>query len=253
MSIRDRIENAELLWSHDRYEGAFLCALSAVAATARLRYPDRKAVKDGEAFKQFLESARSDRLSIEFRGECHSVEHVFYKWLRCELVHEGGLPVDIQFMPDTTPGAFSIRAGGKPEFILKLSYSWFHYLLSAVSRVGWVACCSQPNKTLFLPNTSIQLQRRNTPIDWQNTLPDITVDTAKRRIDWPADHSVFDRIVMDVINMLGKIPFITNSMFPKSPLPDGLLLFMLATGRNNRSLACNDGCRKCAFDIAPTH
>ena len=131
MSIRDRVEDAELLGAHNRYEGAFLSALSAVAATARLRYPDRKAVKDGDAFKQFLERSPG-WLNVEFRGECHSVEHIFYKWLRCELVHEGGLPVGIQFMPDTTPGALSVRAGGKPEYILKLSYSWFHYLLSAV-------------------------------------------------------------------------------------------------------------------------
>ena len=133
MSIRARVEDAEFLWKHERYEGAFLSALSAVAATARLRYPDRKATKDGDSFRQFLKSGRSGELGVEFRGEPHPIEHIFYKWLRCELVHEGGLPVDIQFMPDATPGALSIRAGGEPEFILKLSHGWFHYLLSLVA------------------------------------------------------------------------------------------------------------------------
>ena len=132
MSIHGRVEDAKFLWQHDRYEGALLSVLSAVAATARLRYPDRKAVKDGDAFRQFLESAHSIRLSVEFRGELHAIEHIFYKWLCCELVHEGGLPVDIQFMQDEEPGALSVRAGGKPEFILKLSQGWFHHLLHAV-------------------------------------------------------------------------------------------------------------------------
>lgn len=133
MSIRARVEDAEFLWQHERYEGAFLSALSAVAATSRLRYPDRKATKDGDAFRKFLKGGKGGELGVEFRGDVHSIEHIFYKWLRCELVHEGGLPVDIQFMPDAPLGALSIRAGGKPEFILKLSHGWFHYLLSLVT------------------------------------------------------------------------------------------------------------------------
>ena len=71
VSIRARVEDAEFLWKHERYEGAFLSALSAVAATARLRYPDRKATKDGDSFRQFLKSGRSGELGVEFRGEPH--------------------------------------------------------------------------------------------------------------------------------------------------------------------------------------
>lgn len=130
MSIRDRVEDAKFLWQHGRREGAFLCALSAVAATARLRYPDRKTVKDSEAFKQFMSATLTVRLSVEFRGELHSIEQIFYKWLRCELVHEGGLPVDIQFMPGTD---LVVRAGGAPEFVLKLSEGWFNHLCTTVS------------------------------------------------------------------------------------------------------------------------
>jgi hypothetical protein len=132
MSIRGRLDDARFLWQHGRQEGALLSALTAVAATSRLRYPNRKAVKDGDAFKQFLESAHSVRLTVEFRGEMHSIEHILYKWLRCELVHEGGIPVDVQFVEDKEPGVLSVRAGGKPEFVLKFSRGWFHHLLQSV-------------------------------------------------------------------------------------------------------------------------
>jgi hypothetical protein len=129
MSIRRRVEDAQFLWDHGRKEGALLAALVAVAATARLRFPDRKTVKDGEAFERFFESVRSVRLNVEFRGEIHTIEHVFYKWLRCELVHEGGIPVDVQFTPG--PG-LSVRAGGSPAFVLQLSEAWFDHLVGAV-------------------------------------------------------------------------------------------------------------------------
>ena len=88
MSVRARVEDAQLLWTNGRREGAFLTALIAVAATSRKRFPDRKSVTDREAFERFLEAAHSVRLSVEYRGECHPIEHVFYKWFRCELVHE---------------------------------------------------------------------------------------------------------------------------------------------------------------------
>jgi hypothetical protein len=47
-------------------------------------------------------------------------------------VHEGGLPIDIEFMPDTRPGTLSARAGGAPEYILKLSNGWFEDLVGVV-------------------------------------------------------------------------------------------------------------------------
>lgn len=132
MSVAARIEDALLLWDSGRREGAFLMALIAVAATSRRRFSDRKAVGDREAFERFVKSAHQVLLSVEYRGEVHSIEHVFYKWFRCELVHEGGLPMDIEFMPDDEPGILSVRAGGAPEFVLKVSEGWFHHLVSAV-------------------------------------------------------------------------------------------------------------------------
>ena len=132
MSIRTRIEDALLLWEQGRLEGAFLCALVAVAASARRQYPDRKSVGDREAFERFLTNAHTVRLSVEYRGECQSIEHILYKWLRCELVHEGGIPIDIEFMLDSEPGLMSVRAGGAPEYVLKISQGWFHHLIGAV-------------------------------------------------------------------------------------------------------------------------
>jgi hypothetical protein len=127
--IHNRIEDAELLWRNGRLEGAFLCALIAVAAAARLRYPS---MKDRERFEQFLRDAHSARLSVEYRGDCQPVEHIFYKWLRCQLVHEGSLPVDIQFMSGDQPGSMSVRAGGAPDYILKIGHGWFHHMIRSV-------------------------------------------------------------------------------------------------------------------------
>ena len=67
MSIADRLEEARLLWSQGRKEGAFIMILIAAAATSRKRYPretlswakkkndgTRKEMEDGEAFKRFI-------------------------------------------------------------------------------------------------------------------------------------------------------------------------------------------------------
>ena len=132
MSIRGRVEDAMFLWENGRQEGAFLSALVAVAATSRRRFPDHKAVRDREAFERFVAAAHTVHLSVEYRGKVHPIEHVLYKWLRCELVHEGEIPIDIAFMPDDHPDALSVRAGGAPEFVLMFSHGWLHHLVGAV-------------------------------------------------------------------------------------------------------------------------
>jgi hypothetical protein len=40
--------------------------------------------------------------------------------------------VDIQFIETSDPNQLSLRAGGKPEYVLKLSEGWFNFLLAAV-------------------------------------------------------------------------------------------------------------------------
>ena len=140
MSIRTRIGDAQLLWNAGRREGAFVSVLIAVAATARCKFPNEKS--DRQAFEAFLRQGWFERLSVEYRGEVHPVYHILYKWFRCELIHEGSLPIDVEFMPDPEPGMLAIRAGGAPEHILKVSYGWFHELVHAVTS-------ADVNKRLF--------------------------------------------------------------------------------------------------------
>ena len=128
MSIKSRIEDALLLYQNGRYEGAFLNVLVAVAATSRHAIQDRS-ISDRECFEKFLDKKRRGVIKIEFRGELQTVPHIFYKWFRCELVHEGGLPIDVEFIKTED---MSIRAGGAPEYILKISHGWFHWLINSV-------------------------------------------------------------------------------------------------------------------------
>jgi hypothetical protein len=102
-------------------------ALVAVAARARQDYPPP--IGDREAFERFIESRFGPRISVEFRGKLHSLERVFYKWMRCELVHDGGLPADLQFKDDAEPDELSLRAGGAPEYTLVVSPGWFEQLI----------------------------------------------------------------------------------------------------------------------------
>jgi len=129
MSLQSRIQDATVLWQNGRHEGAILSALIAVAATSRLRYPDRNALNDREAFEKFLADEKPGVLAFEYRGEVHTLEHIIYKWLRCQLVHEGELPIDLEL---TDNEGLSVRAGGAPEFILRLSRGWFRFLVQCV-------------------------------------------------------------------------------------------------------------------------
>jgi hypothetical protein len=129
VGVAERVEDAVLLWQNGRHKGALLMALVAVAATARRRYATRARVGDREPFERFLQSARSVRLDVEFRGELQPIEHIFYKWFRCELVHEGDVPYDIDFIDSE---ALEVRAGGAPEYVLKVSNGWFNHFIGAV-------------------------------------------------------------------------------------------------------------------------
>ncbi len=129
MGIRKRVEDAELLWREGQSEGSLLMALIAASATARRKYPK---LKDGEAFEKLLLDARSWRLSLEFRGAQVPVERLLWKWLRCELVHQGGLPVDILLTPILAVGELTARAGGEPTYELQLSEAWLHHVLDVV-------------------------------------------------------------------------------------------------------------------------
>lgn len=129
--IHERVADAKMLWTAGRREGAFLMVLVAVAARARQDYP--RQVGDRDAFERFIESRFRTRISVEFRGELHSLERILYKWMRCELVHDGGLPVDLRFNDDAAPGELGLRAGGAPEYVLLVSPGWFEQLIEWAS------------------------------------------------------------------------------------------------------------------------
>lgn len=127
MSIQNRIEDARILYSHNRIEGAFLNALVAIAAAARVKYP--RPIPDSKAFYDYLKGADPDRHSYEFRGKPEKLSKILYTWMRCELAHEGALPVDIKIVPDKEPGKYFIQAGGGVEKTFKISKGYFHILI----------------------------------------------------------------------------------------------------------------------------
>lgn len=132
MSIRRRVDDAMRLYKLRRFDGALLCALIAAAATARKERPDRK-ICDRECFEAFLAKGGALRIvRVEFRGELHPVPHIFYKWLRCELVHEGSIPMDIEFVGHPEDPKTSVRAGGAPHFVLQLGHGWMFEILHLV-------------------------------------------------------------------------------------------------------------------------
>ena len=126
MGIKNRIDDAQLLWDNNRKEGAFINVLIAVASTARKRYPKPK-YTDHESFVKFLCDAYPGKMGAEFRGKLLYVEEIFYSWIRCQLIHESELPPDIEFINDKV-NSMTIRAGGKPEYKLLVGYNWIFYL-----------------------------------------------------------------------------------------------------------------------------
>jgi hypothetical protein len=126
MSIAHRLEDAKILYDLARYEGALLSVLIAVGASSRLRFPQGtpswrkpgKEMGDGEAFETFMaaEMRRVGVCSVWFNSQCNSAEHIFYKWLRCSLAHEGGLPEQIIFHAGPCEHQAQIsRDAGPPE------------------------------------------------------------------------------------------------------------------------------------------
>jgi hypothetical protein len=126
MSAEDRLIDAQGLWAAGRREGALLLAMVALAASARRDHPKST---DRDAFVAFLKSRHTWTISVEFRGDQWDLDILFYTWLRCELVHQAALPIDIRF--DDALTGLEVRAGGSPEFVLLIAPDWFHFFASA--------------------------------------------------------------------------------------------------------------------------
>jgi hypothetical protein len=134
MSIRDRVEDALLLWKHGHHEGGLLNILVAIAASARKQYP--RPCTDCDSFVTFLEPriVKASHVSIEgiqFRDEMLTPAKLFYTWFRCQLVHEGELPIDTEFIDKGN--SLLVKAGGGPRPPLQISHAWFWVLVATVS------------------------------------------------------------------------------------------------------------------------
>jgi len=124
------IDDAVFLWRNGRRESGLLLACVAIAARARREYPTER---DRAAFTRVVREAQSAQLSIEFRGRLEKIEDLLYTWVRCELVHTGAMPIDIE-IDDELGNGLVVRAGGAPEYLLKFSPGWFDHLLGIADR-----------------------------------------------------------------------------------------------------------------------
>jgi hypothetical protein len=112
MSIRRRLEDAHFLLANGRPDGALLSACTAISATSRKRYPDRKAMNDREAFTKFLgEEMRVVTAGgvVNFNVRCPGadtkkypdemmpLQDVLYEFVRCTLAHEGRIGANVEF------------------------------------------------------------------------------------------------------------------------------------------------------------
>lgn len=140
MSIRDRLEDARVLSSAGRREGAFVHVLIAAAATARKRYP-RDEWDDGESFRNFvydemgvITGGPKYNVAFPFMGRETPLENILYHHLRCQLVHEGTMPDSIVFTEPLSKDASTcdVLHLGTP---LGFPVGWIERLATAV----WLA------------------------------------------------------------------------------------------------------------------
>jgi hypothetical protein len=116
------------LWRSGRHEGAFLMAIIAFAATARKAYPNEKS--DSKAFERLFQEQFRSGNSVRFRGELLPMDRLFYRWLRCQLVHEGGLPLGLEIDAEDVCGLLTITlVEGLP---VAISATWYHSLIISI-------------------------------------------------------------------------------------------------------------------------
>lgn len=140
MSIRDRLEDARILTSAGRQQGAFIQVLIAAAATSRKRYP-RSEWDDSESFRNFvydemgvITGGPKYEVAFPFQGRQAPLEGILYYHFRCQLLHEATMPEDIFFTdPLTEDGkTYNVIHLGTP---LGFPVGWVQRLATAV----WLA------------------------------------------------------------------------------------------------------------------
>lgn len=160
MSIRQQVEDAAFLAQSGKHLGALTNLMLAIAASSRRTFPKgtksieqpNDAMSDREAFTLFL-GGRIRRLlfgnygspevgnsgiSVGFKGNQYDIAYILYKFYRCELVHEGELPEDVEFSPSQKGlSGLSIGQQGLNVSIstgdkMVLDYGWIDLLIQAV-------------------------------------------------------------------------------------------------------------------------
>jgi hypothetical protein len=160
MSIKQQVEDAAFLAENERYLGALTNLMLAVAASSRKTFPKGKTksledptkkMGDREAFTLFVggrirkilfgdfggPDIGNSGISVNFKGKQHDVAYILYKYYRCELVHEGELPEDIEFSAPSKDQNLSVNNGGVSVSIgcgntMVLDYGWIDLLINAV-------------------------------------------------------------------------------------------------------------------------
>lgn len=61
--------------------------------------------------------------------------------------------------------------------------------------------------------------RRGGPIGWEEVAADVAVQAGVRPIGGALDEAVFDRVVMDVVDVVAVVGFIPDQVLPKAALP----------------------------------
>ena len=107
MSVRERLEDAILLWNHGRKSGAWIQVLIAAAATSRARFPG---MSDKARFMAFVREVTPTIVYGEGQtvvggmhlligratGDPVSLAEVIYTHLRCSLIHEAIMPSEVE-------------------------------------------------------------------------------------------------------------------------------------------------------------
>lgn len=102
-----------------------------MAAAGRQELPEIQG--DRKNFVAFLKNSHDRTTSMKYRGKQVDLDHLFYKWMRCELVHNGSLPVDLRIDESfADPRSCSVRAGGAPDYTLLVSPGWYWFLADHV-------------------------------------------------------------------------------------------------------------------------
>ena len=158
MSIKEQLDDAVFLASNNRFMGSLTILLAAVGATSRKKYPQgtksfrnpSDKMRDEEAYTRFLgselgrmlwgmhgENADSRSIAV-YKGKKYFIEYLLYKYYRCELIHEGRLPVDVEIdtSSELSEPLFSDRIKAKwlggDKLILDLG--WINVLYQIVRR-----------------------------------------------------------------------------------------------------------------------